>query len=53
MGRPKNEFKKFEKNKIGKSRCNEANKLNLNLKGWKGTKLGKQGEGRIKCLNLN
>ncbi len=29
------EFKGLEMNKIGKWRCGEAKKINLNLKGWK------------------
>ena len=41
MGRPKNEFKlkKFDRNKIGKSWCREANTFEFEFKGMEVNKI--------------
>ncbi len=51
-GKNKFECKKFETNKIEKSRCSEANKFEFEFKGLEMNKTENQGEGKKKCLNL-
>ncbi len=51
----------WEKNVWNRQKCvrckvwgvGRQKSLNLNLKGWKWTKMGNQGKGRTNCLNLN